>query len=313
MKKLVIALLLAVSTSFVAADTFPNKTVKITIGFPAGSGPDSVLRVISEQLSKKWNTTVIVDNKPGGNGVIGLESYYKAPADGHNLYFGDNAVVVSYPILYNRKITDKLIPLVPVTQNGLMLFASPKVKDFRELTELIKQKPLFGSWGVGSAGHIVGLELTDLIGVSATHVPYREYSQWFTDTSNSELTFGFATPGSGNQLEKAGKLKFIAFAGSTRHPDYPNVPTILELTNKPVGSLSGWLAFFINKETPQDKTNQLEKDIREVLTTPEVKQFMANLVYKPWPISNREFEKYVASEINIYLQMVKKHNISSVN
>jgi tripartite-type tricarboxylate transporter receptor subunit TctC len=119
-----------------AEGIFPSQPVTIIIGFPAGSGPDAVLRTISDQLSKKWSVPVVIQNRPGGNGAVGINAYSKEPADGYSLYFSDNNVPVSYPILYNSpKATENLKALVPVTRNEMMLFTNADVKDYRALVE----------------------------------------------------------------------------------------------------------------------------------------------------------------------------------
>ena len=291
MKKiLVVIFALVLSTVCTAQNiTFPSRDVKIITSLPAGSGPDILLRTITNQLSAKWKTTVVTENKPGGAGAIGLLAYNKEMPDGYAIYYSDSSVMISYPTLYNnQEIIKNIKPLTPVTQN---------------------YNPIFGSWGVGSAGHMLGLEVSDFLNIKPTHVPYREYGQWYTDTSSGSLSFGFSTIASSTAMEQAGKIKYFAYAGPTRHPDFPNVPTLRELTKHQFGYTTAWVAFFINKNVPQEIVTKLSQDLVDVMTNNTVKLQLKKLKYNPWQVSTTEFEQIIFTETKVYKQISTKHNI----
>ena len=311
MKKILFVIFALVLSTICTAQTinFPSREVKIVTSLPAGSGPDSLLRKIAQQLSVKWKVPVVIENKPGGSGSIGLQHYNKEPASGHTLYLADNGVILSYPVLFNdQEIIKNIKPVAPVTQAYMMVIGSPQIKNFQELETAIRKKPMFGSWGVGSSGHLSGLELGDNLGIKATHVPYKEYHQWYTDTSNQELSFGFSTIASSTALEQAGKLKYFAYSGPTRHPNFPNVPTLREASNLRI-SLTAWIAFYVNKNVPQEIVSILHRDLSAAVVDTEVALQMSKMNYTQWTVSIAEFEQIVSNESKAYRQIANKYNI----
>jgi len=311
MKKILLSIIASVAVSTGYCQEFPTQPVKIITSLPVGSGPDTLLRQVSDQLSKKWKVPVIIDNRPGGAGGVGLAAYTQSPADGHTIYFSDSSVVISYPILYNNPDSIKSIkPLVPVTQNYMMLFSSVNTSNFADLKSKILKNSSFGSWGVGSAGHLAGLELNDFLNVQQIHVPYKNFNQWFVDVGNQDVTYGYATIASSVKMVQANKIKYVAYLGSSRHPDFPGVPTLHELTKHNFKYTTAWLAFYIHKDVSLPVSSKLEKDIREVLVSSEIQSAMATMHYRPWNATLVEFEKSVANETNAYRHLTKKHNIS---
>lgn len=311
MKKILLSIIASVAVLTGYCQEFPVQPVKIITSLPVGSGPDNVLRQVSDRLSKKWKIPVIVDNRPGGAGGVGLLAYTQSPADGHTIYFSDSSVVISYPILYNNPDSIKNIkPLVPVTQNYMMLFTSSSTENFADLKSRMLKNSSFGSWGVGSAGHLAGLELNDFLTVQQMHVPYKDYNQWFVDVINQEVTYGYATIASSVKMVQANKIKYVAYLGASRHPDFPDVPTLHELTKHNFKYTTAWLAFYIHKDVSSVVSSKLEKDIREVLVSNEIQAAMAIMNYRPWNVTLVEFEKSVADETKSYLYLTKKHNIS---
>lgn len=312
MTRLLLTIFLFIAPALVFGQNFPSQPIKIITNLPAGSGPDALLRQIADQLNKKWKVPVIVDNRPGGAGGIGLTAYNKEPATGYSLYYGDSSVLVSYPILYNNpKITENMLQLAPVTLNHMMLFTSVKVNNFQDFKSKLTTNPTFGSWGVGSAGHLAGLELTDYLNIPGIHIPYKEYTQWFTDVSNQDVLYGYVTIASSVKMVQANKIKYIAYLGATRHPNYPEVPTLFELTNHKFKSPSAWISFFINKDVPKNISTILEKDLKEIINSSEIQSALNSMNYGPWNIDNVEFVKTIASEIQTYRELTKKHNVIS--
>ena len=164
--------------------------VRIVTNIPVGSAPDTVARKLADVLSTKWKTTVIVENRPGASGVIAIEYYNNQPADGNTILMLDSGAWSTMPILYNKEDQfAKLQPLVPIYSNDWVIFANSRIQTLADLRAAIKDRPFYGSWGIGSAGHLCGIEVARVLGVPATHVPYKEYGQWFADIANGELAF----------------------------------------------------------------------------------------------------------------------------
>jgi tripartite-type tricarboxylate transporter receptor subunit TctC len=308
---LVVAIGLALTPLSHAAD-FPNGPVRIITSLPAGSGPDVAARKIADQLSNKWKVPVLVENKPGGGGLVGLEYYQSLPANGLNIFYGDLGTMVSTPILWKKtNMVENLRPVAPIFYSPMALMTSSTTKDYKDMLTKLREKPQYGSWGVGSTGHIAGAEFTDFLGIKAEHVPYKEYGQWYAGISNGDLPISVGSIGSSQAMEKAGKIKYIAMVGDQRDPSFPNVPTVHELFGDKVKANKSWLVFFINDKVPADVQKKLTKDIREVASTDPIQEQIAKLYSVPMTkMTDAEFEKMYANDRKDYEKLIKKFKIS---
>jgi len=310
MKKLLAIALMLFSVGL-AAQTYPTRPVKIIVGLPIGSGPDVVIRKIAEQLSKKWSVSVVVDNRPGGGGAVSLTAFNQEPADGYTLYFGDTGAVIGYPILYrDSRIVENLQPVRPVFNTEMMLITSSKNQNAKELETALKAKPVFASWGVGSSAHLNELIMADYYGIKPIHIPYKEYGPWFIDTANQQVTAGFATMASSGNMQKAGRLRYIAVTGDRRDFAYPDVPTVKELTSKNIKTISSFLSLYVNKQTDPVIQKKIVKDLEDVVYSNETKATLLAIDYRPWTISLDEFKLFYNEQYNLYKRLVTQYNIS---
>lgn len=308
MKKLLLAVLLVCGLAH--ANEFPTGPVKIVMALPAGSGPDAMTRKLAEILSAKWQVPVLIENKPGGLGVPAMDYFVKAPADGQTIFLAGLEHVVSYPLLYNdNRYSPQFTPIAPFFKNDMVLFTSTKVNDFSELKERIKRRPIFGSQSVGSGQHMAGYEFAEpFLSQIPQHVPYREYGQWYVDTYNQEVTYGFSTIASTKSMVDSGKLRILAITTKQRDPAYPNIPTVKELIGRDIIA-NGWLAFYTNKNTPQPIKDRLIKDMNDAIRTKEMQAAIRSYDYGPWNISIPEFEAIVAQDTNKFRKSFIKYNV----
>jgi tripartite-type tricarboxylate transporter receptor subunit TctC len=295
----------------VTAQTFPNKPVKIITSLPVGSGPDTISRKLAEKLSNKWGVPVVVENKPGGNGAVAFGAYADTAADGYTILSGDAGNFVGYPILYNKpEALSTIEPLTGQNMTNMMLVVAPSIKNLADLKAQVKKNPTFASGGVGSPMHLEGLELASYLKADATHVPYKDYGTMWVDTSTGLVTYTFAAIGSTQKLEAAGKLKYLAIAGKNRHPDYPNVPTVNELTGQNKDFLRAWVVFYVKKNAPADAKAKLVSDISEVMQTAELQDMLKTLAYRYPPAQPADLQKFVDGETKQFNKMVKQYNVS---
>lgn len=307
-KALLLATIIALTGT--AQAEFPDRPIKIILSLPVGSGPDVVVRKVAEQLTAKWGQPVIVENKPGGNGVVALEAYKKEPATGYSLLFSGVGEIITYPIITRTEDSvASLEPLVPMMRSEMMLITSPNNKTLGDVREAFKKNPSIGSWGIASPPHLNGLELSQHFDTTPIHVPYKDYNQWFIDVSSGQVTWSFATMASAGKLEKAGKLKFVAITGDKRDPDYPDVPTITELTGKKV-DFKPWVAFYANKAVPIGIQKKLTEDIIEAVNSKPVVDTLLAMTYKPWKINQPEFQTYFAGQTTLYKKLINQHKIT---
>lgn len=302
-------MLTAISVAVSAA--YPDKPVKIIISLPAGSGPDVQLRRVSEVLSNKWRQPVVVDNKPGGSGAVAINQLAKDTADGYTFALFSVGDIVSFPILYNKEDTLSSIELLaPFFTADMVLFTSPQIQNQAELKNEINKNPTYGSWAVGSIGHITSAEFASIYANNAIHVPYKEYGPWFVDTSNRALAFGFASLGSSRAMYQAGKIRYLAIATHQRDKRFPDVPTVKEATGKNIVAQS-WLAFYINKSVPPLLKLQLEKDVREAMSNSAVQASLTDNYFIPLnTVGSQDFRKQIENDRLDYLNNLKKYNIN---
>lgn len=299
-------------------NNFPTKPVNIVTAFPAGSGPDAVLRLVSEKLSKLWAQPVIVNNKPGGGGFIAIDAVQRAPADGYTLVQFDSEHLAALPLLYKAKgyvTLNHFDPVAPLFRTPFFV-AVPTDSKWQTMKDLIgaaKAEPgkvNYGSWGIGSPGHLGGEQLELLSGLQMTHVPYREMSQLFTSVGSGELQWSFGSLPSSQGIYKAGKLRYIAVAAAKRVPQMPNVPTMAEAGGPAGLEVSSFVTLLSPKGLPADVKARIHADVLKVLADPEVKAKFDTFAFETITWSPEQIRENAQAKGRIYEELVKRKNIS---
>ena len=304
--KLLFKLLLAMSL-VAAAHAQP---IKIVSNLPAGSAPDVVARKLADTLSAKWHTPVIVDNRPGAAGVVALEAYLNEPADGNTILMLDGGAWGTMPILYHKEEKfARLQTLAPLYSNDWVLATPAKIKTLAELRTAVQARPFYGSWGIGSAGHFCGIEIARALDIKTTHVPYKEYGQWFADIVNGELPYSCTSIGSSEQYKNSGKLNWMAITANTRDSGFADTPTIKELLGPKVHIDSAFIAFFVHDTAPSARVRHIRADIKEALATPEMQQAVATVRGKTWNSNIDEFNRFIDKTISYNRQLIKQLDI----
>lgn len=310
--KFLTALFFAVFFIHVAhAQPSANKTITIVTNIPVGASVEVTVRKISDLLSKKWNQPVVVLNRPGAGGIIAIEHFLQQPDDGTTILYGDFGAVTLMPTLYKKEyIYDELRPITSPLFGNWVLFTSPNIKNIDELKDTLRKQPRYSSWGVGSGGHICGAEVTELLGIdNVEHVPYKDFSSWFVDVSNGLVPFGCATMGWTESFVKSGKLKWLAVAGD-RDLVYKDVPTIRELTGKDLQVNGGWPGFFVHRSVNDQFAAKLEKDLIEIIKTPEIQNQIFSIRHTPTAWSSKEMSRRLARDRAFNKQVSEKLKIS---
>ena len=315
------ALCAAVALAGVSAQaqtTFPSKPVTITTAFAAGSGPDAVLRQVADKLSKLWNQPVLVSNKPGGGGFIAMESVQRLPADGYNLLQLDSEHLAAVPHLYKSKNFVTLNTFDPVTT----LFRTPffiavatesKWQNMRDLVAAAKAAPgkiSYGSWGIGSPGHLGGEELEWLTGADMTHVAFREVSQLYTSVGNGDVQWAYASIPSSAGVFKAGKIRYIAIAAPKRVPQMPDVPTVAEAGGPQGLDVNSFVVLVSPKGLAADVSARIHADVQKVLADPEIKTRFNTFAFEVLNWSPEEIRKQADIKSRTYGKLVARKNIS---
>ena len=300
------------------AQTFPTKPVTITTAFAAGSGPDAVLRQVSDKLSKLWNQPVLVNNKPGGGGFIAMESVQRLPADGYNLLQLDSEHLAAVPHLYKSKQFVTLTTFDPVatlfrTPFFIAVATDAKWTSVKDLLAQAKSQPgkvSFGSWGIGSPGHLGGEEVELLADVDMTHVAFREVSQLYTSVAAGDIQWAFASIPSSAGVFKAGKIHYLAIAAPKRVPQMPNVPTVAEAGGPKGLEVNSFVVLVAPKGLPADISARINADVKKVLADPEIKERHNTFAFEALHWSPEEIRKQADVKSLTYGKLVSRKSIS---
>lgn len=295
-----------------AAWAWPDRAVTIVTNMPAGASPDLVLRIVAEKLSQKWHVEVRIENKPGAAGLVALQ-HYVSTGDNHTIYYGDASNFTAVPLLYKKQdLIDQVTPLAPVYDNFSWVVIMPAGVRDEDFVASVKANPKFGSWGVGSAGHLCGEEILKNLGIKGSHVPYRNFGQWFTDVSNGVLSFSCTSFGSAQAMVDAGKIKWYAVTGPEKPLEFKDVPTIKQrLGLDHFRTERGWLAFYTHHRFTAKQLANIEKDLLEVLEDPAVIKTIHRHHARTWTDTN--FRDIIKQDYRVTDQMLREFSISIDN
>jgi tripartite-type tricarboxylate transporter receptor subunit TctC len=312
------AALLAAIAATAHAQDFPSKPVRVVTPFPAGSGPEVALRLVADKLSKIWGKPVIVDNRPGASGFIAIEAIKRAAPDGHELLQMDNAQMAAQPFLF-KKLPYELLrdfePVTPILRNYFFVTVpvGSRYKTMADLGAAAKAGPgqvNYGSWFVGSPGHIGAAMLETATGTKMTHVPYKEMSQLYVAVGNQEVDWAFGSAASAGAMQRAGRTRYLAVAAPRRVAGFPDVPTVAE-SGGPAGfELSAWTALLAPKGTPKAVVEKIQKDVAAVLAEPDLKDKYAAMYYEPYFLNSEQFLQQLRNDSQRYGETLKRLNIS---
>lgn len=297
---------------------WPTKTVRITTPFPAGAGPEAVLRVLAEKLQKKWGKPVVVENKPGANGFIAIDGFKRATPDGHELIQLDNSHLVAYPHLFKKlpydpvKDFDQVAPLFR-TYFFVAVGNGSKYKTVGDILADAKANPgklNYGSWSVGNPVHLGSALLEATTGTEMQHVIYKETSMLYAGVANGELNWSLGSLATAGALQKAGKIKFIAVTAPKRHPAFPDVPTVSE-SGGPAGyEMTGWTTIAAPPGLPKAVADKVHKDVEAALAEPDMAQRFAAFGYEAFPVTREQFKAFIAAESLKYADVIKRAKAS---
>lgn len=297
---------------------YPSHPVTVITAFAVGSGPDAVLRIVGEKLAARWKQSVTVDNRPGGGGFVAIEAARRAKPDGYTLLQLDSEHVSALPYLYKKRNFVPLDHFDPVAPLFLTPFfvAVPTNSPWKNMGDLIKAakaepgKVSYGSWGVGSPGHLGGEWLDYLTGTRMTHVPYREVSQLFTSVANGDPAWSFASLPSSQGIYKSGKIRYIAVAAPKRIAQMPDVPTVAEAGGPAELDVNSFVSLLAPKGMNPALRNKIHGDVVSVLQDPQVREKFATFAFQPMSWSAAEMQQFARTKSEQYKLLIQKANIS---
>ena len=312
------ALLATLAAPTTRAATWPSRTVRILIPFPAGGTSDVVARLLGDKLAAAFGQPVIVDSKPGANGIIASDAVAKSPADGHALLFA-SAAHASNASLYPRLPYDTARDFVPVAQvvpPGPMVIAvhsSLPVKTVAELIAYARSHPgaiAYGSAGIGNSLHLAGEMFSQMAQVKLLHVPYKGAAPALNDLAGGQLQLMFNSALAVAPFVKEGRLRLIAQTGLKRSAVLADLPTVHE-SGVPGFEVTGWFGLFAPARTPADVVQRINVENNRVMALPELRDKLLLLGSNEVPtLSPEGFAGFVAAETSRYAQVIKTAGLS---
>jgi len=305
-----IATFVAVASAAVA-QTYPNRPIRLVVGFPPGGATDIIARLVGQGLSARLGQPVVIENKPGSGTNIAGDMVAKAAPDGYTIMHGPDNLFIANPHLYAKMTFDPLKDFVPITSlvaNQLVLAVHPSVQaqNFREFVDLARRtKPpmFYASIGIGSQHHLAMELLKQVADVEITHVPFRGGGPAAVALLGNQVSAMFGG-GSLVPTVQAGQARALAVSGQKRHPLLPELPTIGEVF--PGYEVLIWHGLFAPAGTPQPIIDQLRAATTAVLADPEVVQKLAaSGSGEPYLVSNEDFQARIRNDYDKYGKVIR--------
>ena len=298
-----------------AQDKYPERPIRMILGFPTGGPTDISARIVANQMEKALGQPVIVENKPGAGSNIGTEAAARAKPDGYTLFIGTIANTTNMSLYknLNYNIEQDFIPITQFMSSPSILVVNPAlpIHNLQELIAYAKANPgklTYASSGAGGSPHMAGEMLRLRTGIDILHVPYKGAAPALTDVVGGTVSMGFKTANGTLPSIESGKLRAIAVAGRERMPQLPNVPTLIEL-GLPDFEVSSWNGLFAPAGTPQAIIDRLAAATIPALQSPGIRKQFIDLGSVPVGSTPAEFKQYVHNEVVKWAQVAKAANV----
>ena len=303
-----------VASFAVQAQSFPSKPIHVIIPFVAGGSSDIVGRAIASKFQDVLGQPGVVENKPGANGAIAAEYVAKSAPDGHTLLVGSIGVFSINSALFKDLRYDPVKDFAPITlavttPNVLITKPTLPAKSLKELVEADRKGKLsYCSSGTGSSDHLTAELLKQVAGGNAVHVPYRGGAACQTDIMGNQVDYSFQNLGAVTNYIKGGRMKALAVTAKTRHPQLPDVPTLVE-AGFPDVVVTSWQAAAAPAKTPREVVAKLNDAMVKALRSPDVSERMNQIGFDVVASSPDEFGKFMRDEVGRWTRVVQKGGI----
>jgi tripartite-type tricarboxylate transporter receptor subunit TctC len=311
-----LAMGLAVAEGGAQSARYPDKPIKMIVGFSAGGGTDVIARIVAQKMSETLGQSVLVENRPGASGMIAAEVVAKSAPDGYTLMMGSQTTFAVAPILYRKSSIDAARDFVGVALAGvspLVLVVHPSVpaQSVKDIIAMAKANPgtiNFGSGGLGTTPHMAGELFAITAGIKMQHVAYRGEAPAINDLLGGQLHLIFANLSAVIGNVKAGSLRALAVTSAERAAASPEVPTVGEAA-LPGFEAATWFAVVAPAGTPRDIVGRLNSEVQLVLAQPDVKQRFADLGMTADASTPDGLDAYIKSEIGKWSKVIKDADI----
>ena len=312
------ALLVPLATTAQSTEAYPNKPIHIVVPYTAGGVVDSIARLVGDRLAAKYNQPVVIDNRPGAGGAIGMDAAAKAAPDGYTLLCVSPGLAVlpslQKSVNWNPARDFRSVEGLGVIPNVFVVPTSLDVKTMPQLVDLARKnsngdRVTYATAGIGTSNHLSGELLAQMTDTRLTHVPYKGQPDALSDViagrvMTMPLTAALAMP----QI-KAGKLRPLAVTTATRSSALPDVPTVAEALNLPDYEVGTWFGFVVPAKTPEAIVQKLSSAIAEIIAEPTAKAKLADLGMDVVARGPDKFDAYIAAEFSRWSKVIKQAGI----
>jgi tripartite-type tricarboxylate transporter receptor subunit TctC len=297
------------------AQEWPAKSLTFVVPFPAGGSNDIAARMVAEGVRKRLGQSVVIDNKAGANGALGVESVLRAPKDQHTFLIASDSVSLLplfRPVAWD--LTKTFTPVAALSFQPIVVVTAPSsgIKSIKDLQALAKTKPNqvpYASSGQGSIQHLVGELFSQQLGIDLLHVPYKGGGQAVNDAIAGQVTIAVLGAAAVLPHIKAGKLIALAVSTRNRSPMLPDTPTLMESGASDV-DVPQWSALFAVEGTPASTLTRLRRSVEETLVEPEIKQRFANAAMDISTMSPDVFQQRIVQDRERWAKLIKTRKIS---
>ena len=308
--------LLTTASFLAAANTFPDKPVKIFVGFAAGGAADIVARQLGAKLGEQTGQTFIVDNKPGATGTVAATAAARSPADGYSLLLTSQSTMVVAPAIYPKLGFDPVKDLTPLTMlvnMPMLLVVHPSVsaKTVQELMAMIKggKDMAYASAGAGGPQHMAAELFASMGKFKLTHVPYKGEAPALTDLLGGQVQLMFANLPAVMPYMQSDKLRVLAISSAKRHPSLPNLPTLAEAASLPNYDVQTWYGLFTSAGTPAPIVKKLQDETSAALKSTDLARKLTEQGFTIIGDAQPDFKAFIKTEVPRWAKLIKEANI----
>ncbi len=306
-----LVLLAAAGSAWAQQQNYPTRPVRYIIPFPPGGSTDPMGRFIATKLTEKWGHSVVVDNRPGGNTVIGTEVLARAPPDGYTIGWSGASMFSTPSLMANLPydVQKDFVSIATIATGRSVLVVHPTVptNNLQEFTALMKSKPgefNYGSSGVGTNTHLSGELFNMMAGTKMVHIPYKGSGPVTTDLLAGRVQLSFQVPITVIPFVSSNRLRALAMSGEGRLPAMPTVPTFTEAGMKGFG-LTSVTAMVAPAKVPRAIVNKINADVNAVLALPATTEFMAKQGAEPFASTPEQTAAVIREELARYAKIIK--------
>jgi len=302
-----------------AAETYPDHSISLVLGFAAGGPTDVVARILANDLSKELGQAVVVENRVGADGLLALNWVKRSKPDGYTLMFGSNGALTMQPAYKKNVDYDVLRDFTPISLTAsfpylLSVSASSPYHTLNDLLSVAKQKTLtFASAGNGSANHLAAEWLMSAKTLKLTHIPYKGDAPALVEVLSGRVDMGFFSGVTVKSHIDTGKLRVLAVSSSKPLPSHPEAPTIAQAADIPGFSVEAWNGVLAPAGLPKDRLMKLNTAINKIMNNAEVREKLENLGQNSIASTPEQFSRYIALETEKWKKIIADAGVERID